>query len=106
MPDLENHWFTERLAYLGRSLSRDTVLGQKVSDVFPRFKSNPKAEGRCKLARECRKDLRNLPGSSDISRSREEVYQELVVGSALDPLVERFGRLMEEIRSHWNGALG
>ena len=24
MPDLENHWFVERLAYLGRSLLKDT----------------------------------------------------------------------------------
>ena len=26
MPDLENHWFAERLAFLGWSLSNDTVL--------------------------------------------------------------------------------
>ena len=28
MPDLENYWFTERLAYLGRSLSTDAVWRQ------------------------------------------------------------------------------
>ena len=47
MPDLESHWVAERLAYLGRSLSRDTVWGQKVRDVFPPLESNSEAKGRC-----------------------------------------------------------
>ena len=50
MPELENHWFTERLAYLGRSLSKDTVWRRKESDPFPRLKSNPKAEGQRMLS--------------------------------------------------------
>ena len=46
MPDLESHWLAERLAYLGRSLSRDTVWEQKVNVAFPHLESSPKAEGR------------------------------------------------------------
>ena len=42
MLDLENHWSTERLAYLGQSLSKDIVWRRKVSDTFPHLKSNPK----------------------------------------------------------------
>ena len=45
MPDLESHSFAERLAYLGRSLSGDAVWRRKASRTFPRFKSDPKAEG-------------------------------------------------------------
>ena len=41
MPDLKSHWIAERLAYLDRSLSGDAVWR-----IFPRLKSNPKAEGR------------------------------------------------------------
>ncbi len=48
--------------------------GQKAGNTFLRLKSDPKAEGRHKqrgetpLVLECRKALRNLPGSSDLSR--------------------------------------
>ena len=45
-------------------------------------------------------------GSSDLSRPRKELYRELVVGSASDPLSERHGWTTEEIRSHWNWAPG
>ena len=48
------------------------MWGQKVRDVFPRLKSNPKTEG-CRrprdeapFVRETRIALRNLPGSSDL----------------------------------------
>ena len=94
MLDLETHWFAERLAYLGRFLS---VWRLKASDTFPRLKSNSKAEGQRKLRGEpavvceCRKAFCNLPGSSDLSRPRKELYQELVVGSALALLVDRLG---------------
>ena len=60
MPDLECHWLAERLAYLGRYLTGDTVWRRKASRTFPRFKSDPKAEGRHKpmgealFLRECR----------------------------------------------------
>ena len=112
MPDLESHWLAERLAYLGRSLTGDSVWRRKASRTFPRLKSDPKAEGRRKplgetlFVRECRKALRNLLGSSDLSRPRKELYRELVVGSASDPLSERRGWTAEEIRSHWNWAPG
>ena len=46
MPDLESHWLAERLAYLGRILTGDSVWRRKASRTFPRFKSDPKAEGR------------------------------------------------------------
>ena len=106
IPDQENHWFTERLAYSARSLSTDVVWRQKASDSFLRFKSDPKVEGRLKLrgealfVRECRKALRNLFGSNDLSQSRNELYQEVVVGFASDPLVDQLGSSMEEVRSH------
>ena len=112
MPDLESHWLAERLAYLGRSLTRYSVWRRKASRTFPRLKSDPKAEGRRKplgealFVRECRTALRNLLGSSDLSRPRKELYRELVVGSASDPLSERPGWTAEEIRSHWNWAPG
>ena len=49
--------------------------------------------------------LRNLPGSSDLSRPRKELYQKQVVGSASGPLVDRFGWSVE-VCSHWNWAPG
>ena len=48
--------------------------------------------------------LRNPPGFSDLSRPRNELYRELVVDSASDPLSERRSWTAEEIRSHWNWA--
>ena len=106
MPDLENHWFAERLAYLGRFLLTDAVWRRKARDSFPRLKSDPKAEVRRKLrseglfVRECRKALRNLPWFSDLSQPRKELYREIVVGSASDPLVDRLRWSMKEVRSH------
>ena len=108
MPYLETHWLAERLAYLGRSLTGDAVWRLKASRTFPRLQSDSKAEGRRKpmgealFVRECRTALRNLLGSSDLSRPRKELYRELVVGSASDPLSERHGWTAEEIRSHWH----
>ena len=105
IPDFESHWLIERLAYLGRSLLRDTVWGQKVRDIFPRLKSNPKAKGCCKPRDEasfickCRITLHNLPGSSDLSPHQKELYRDLKVGSASDPLVERLSWLLGEIHS-------
>ena len=81
MPDLESHWLAERLSYLGRSLSRDMMRGQKVRDVFLRLESHPETEGRFKpkgagpFTRECRKSLRKLPWSSDLSRSLKELFR-------------------------------
>ena len=46
MPDLESHWLAEILAYLGRSLTGDTMWRRKASWTFPRLKLDPKAEGR------------------------------------------------------------
>ena len=104
MPDLEIHWLAKRLAFLGRFLSWDMVWGRKVKDVFPRLESDPEAKGRCKpkldtpFPRECCKALCNLPGSSELSQSRKELYRELVLGSVSNPLVERLGWSLEEIR--------
>ena len=105
MPELESHLLAERLVYLSRSLSSDTVWGQKVRFVFPHQVSDPKVEGCRKpkgvaqFTRECRKALRKLPRSSDLSWSGKELYRELVVASTSDPLVERLGWSLEEIRS-------
>ena len=110
MSDLESHWLAERLAY--RSLSRDTVRGQKVRDDFQFLESDPEAEGHRKpkdatpFTRECRKVLRKLSRSNDLSQSRKDLYRELVVGSASDPLVKRLSWSLEEIRSQWNWAPG
>ena len=70
---------------------------RKASRTFPRLKSDPKAEGQRKplgealFVHKCRTAFRKLLGSSDLSRLRKELYWELVVGSALDPLSERRG---------------
>ena len=45
MPDLENHWLAEKLAYLDWSLSRNMVWEQKMRDVFPCPEFDPKADG-------------------------------------------------------------
>ena len=50
--------------------------------------------------------IRNLPGSSDLSQPRKELYRGLVVGSALDPPREQHGWTAREIRFHWNWATG
>ena len=39
---------------------------------------------------------------TDISPSGNELYRDLVVGSASDPLMDRFSWSMEEVCSHWN----
>ena len=104
MPDLESHWLAERLAYLGRSLTTDAVWGLKLRDGFSRLRSNRRPRGDTLFTRECRRAIRNLPQSSDLSRSRKELYRELVAGSASDPLVERLGLSAEGIRSLWNWA--
>ena len=41
MPDLESHWLAERLAYLGRVLTGDSVWRRKASRTFPRLNSDP-----------------------------------------------------------------
>ena len=112
IPDLESHWLAERLAYLGRSLTKDAVWDLKVRDGFFRLRSNPKAKVRRRprddalFTRECRRAIRNLPRPSDLCRSRKELYRRLVAGSASDPLVERLGLSAERIRSSWNWAPG
>ena len=97
MPYPVSHWLAERLAYLGRSLTGDAVWRRKASRIFPRLNSDSKAEGRRRplgealIVRECRKALRNLLGSSDLSWPWKELYRELVVGCASDPLSGRRG---------------
>ena len=102
----------KRLAYLGQSLSGDAVWRRMAIKVFPRLKSDSKDEGRRKpwgktpFVRECCMVLRNLSRSSDLSRPWKELYWELVVGSASDPLSERRGWTVKEVCSHWNWAPG
>ena len=97
MPDLEGRWLAERLAYLGGSLTGDAVWRREASRTFPRLQSDPGAEGRREplsealFVRECRRALRGLLGSSELSRPQKELYRELVVGSASHPLSERRG---------------
>ena len=59
------------------------MWGRKVKKAFPSLKFNPKVEN-CRRPKskapfftECRKALRKIPGSSDLSRSRKEQYRAL-----------------------------
>ena len=112
MLDLERHRLAERLAYLGQSLTMDAVWSLKVGVAFPDLRLYPKAKGRCRprdespFISECRRALRNLPWSSDLSWTHKELYRGLVVGSALDPKVEWLGWSAEEIHSQWNWVPG
>ena len=63
-----------------------------------------KSKGEALFVHEFWTALRNLLVSSDLSRPLRELYRELVVGSATDPLSERRGWMAKEIRSHWNRA--
>ena len=111
MPDLEIHRLAERLAYLAQSLTRDAVWSLKVGVTFPDLRLYSKVEGRCRprdeppFVSECRRALRNLPRSSDLSWSRKELYW-LLVSSASGPLVGQLGWSAEEICSQWNWAPG
>ena len=88
MSDLESHWLAERLAYLGRSLLRDMVWRQKVRYVFPRLVSDPKPKATVSLkVLHCLPTSAKRPSRSKGPRSRKELYRELVVGTASDPLV-------------------
>ena len=97
MPDLKSHRLAERLAYLGRSLTKKTVWDHKVRDVFPRLRYNPGAEGRrrprvdTRFSIECRRALRSLPRSSDLSWTRKKLYRGLVEDSVSDHLEKRLG---------------
>ena len=62
--------------------------------------------GETAFVRECRVALRNLPWTRDLSRPRKELYWELVLSSASDPLSERHGWTAQKFRSHWNWAPG
>ena len=46
MLDLGSHWFAEKLAFLYRSWTGDTVWGRKVEVVFPKLECKPRAEVR------------------------------------------------------------
>ena len=110
MPDLESHRLAERLACLGRSLTTDAVWSLKVRAAFPDLGLCPSAEDRRRprddspFVIECRRALRNLPRSSELSCTRKGLYRGLVLGSASDPLVDRLGWSAGEIRSQWNWA--
>ena len=112
MPDLENHWFVKRQACQGWSLSTVAVWRRKARNTFPRLRSDFEAKGRRKpkgealFTRECLKALYILPGSSNLFRSRKELYRELEVGSAPDPIMGWLSWSMEEVCSHWNLAPG
>ena len=88
------------------------VWGLKVWSAFPHLRSNPEAEGPRKprdeapFVHEYHRAIQNLPLSSDLSRSRKELYRGLLVGSISDPLVKRLGWSLEEICSQWNWAPG
>ena len=65
--------------------------------IFPCLNSNPKAKSHhwprneAPFALECHIDFHNLRGFCDFSQPQKKLYWELMVGSALDPLVEWLG---------------
>ena len=98
MPDLESHWLAERLAYLGQSLTGDAVWRRVglflASSQTQRLKVDISLWAKHWFVRECRKALRYLFGSSDLSRPRKE-------SGASGGF-----RLGLELSSHWNWAPG
>ena len=108
MPDLESHWLAEKLARQGRSLLGVRCGDERRVRLFlassqtQRLKVDVSRWAKYRFVHECRAALCNIPGSSDLSWPRKELYRELVVGFASDPLSERRGWTAEEIRSHWN----
>ena len=85
---------------------------RKLEVAFLDLASNPKAEdrrwprGEALFFVKYRNTLLKLPRFSDLSRSRKELYRELMVSTASDPLVEQLGWSLEEIRFQWNWAPG
>ena len=112
MPDWEGHWLAEKLAFLGRSLSGHAVWKHKVKEAFPDLVSNPKVESRhsqradALFLIEYYKALCKLPWSNDLSQSWKELYQELVVGTTSDLLMERLNWSVEKIHSQWDWGSG
>ena len=84
-----------------------TVWCPKVREAFPCLRSNPEAEGRCRLrdrtlfSNKCSRAIRNLPRSSNFSWSQKKLYRGLVKGSVSDPLEKRLGWSLGEIHSQW-----
>jgi len=107
MPYLAAHRDAERLAFLNRSLHTETAWSSRIRAVFPDLKLRSRKIRRTeRFLSECRDALRRLPGSSDVSWPRRALYRALVEGSFSDPLVERHGSSLEEVRSQWNWAPG
>ena len=83
-----------------------------MGEAFPCLRSNPEAEGRCRLRdgtlffNEYQRAIQNLPRSSDLSWSRKKLYCGLVEGSVLDPLKKQLGWSLGEIHSQWIWAPG
>jgi len=107
MPDLAAHRNAERLAFLNRALHTRTAWSRKFRDIFPDLLRRSRCSGgETQFLSECRVALRRLPESSDVSWPRRALYRALVEGSGSDPLVERHGSSLEEVRSQWSWAPG
>ena len=87
-----------------KHIFKNHKLHTKKSDSKAEVRRKPRGEA--PFVRECRTALHNLSGSSDLSRPWKELYRELVVGSASDPLSEQHGWTAENVCSHWNWAPG
>ena len=108
MPDRECHWFAERFTLLGRSLTAETVWKARLRWILPIFRQTPWLKAavsqgvkQCCLSRTVRSFV-----SSDHSWPRKELYCDLVVVDASDPIVEWLGWSPEEIHSQWNWVSG
>ena len=66
--------------------SKAALINLDQSKAFDRVDHRPREEPPFVI--ECRRALRNVSRSSDLSRTRKELYRGLVVGSTSDPLVD------------------
>ena len=112
MPDLAAHKAAERLTFLCRSTTQIVKWMLLVNNAFPRLWESHEAEakrrphGESRFLSECRWALRKLPEFSDCSWPRRALYREIVEGAESDPLVERLGLSLVEVRSQWRWAPG
>ena len=100
---LDGKWYSARALAWGvvraRSPTGAKFLDLSSPQVKPKGRRKP--TGEAPFVRECRTALRNLSGSSDLSRPWKELYRELVVSYASEPLSERHGWTVEEVHFHW-----
>ena len=112
MPDLENHWFTERLAY--NPCQRTLCGGERQVIPFltlnqaPKLKANIRWWVKHHLSTNAVRSFATFLGSSDLSQPLKKRHRKLVVSSASDPHIDWLSWSMEEVHSNcnWTPGLG